>query len=256
MKPNEVPSIADSSDRHAHVQSLLAPYALSALELDERTLVDAHIGTCASCMDELGELLETSAVIGLSSIEAPPASVWNNISKAMRADEVQPVSAAPQAVATDLNEFREKKQTRMRSWRTAVVAAAAAVAVTVPITLSLVDPATPTLAAMAAKASKSEGSRVVAMVGTDKSTVGDVILEANGHGYARLNQLKPLPDGETYQLWSVVDGQAISVGVLGREPVTSVFMTDPHVQAVALTVEKTGGVISSKNQPIGAATFV
>ena len=38
-----------------------------------------------------------------------------------------------------------------------------------------------------------------------------------------------LPATSTYQLWSVVAGRAISVGVLGAHPATVAFSVDPAV---------------------------
>jgi anti-sigma-K factor RskA len=63
--------------------------------------------------------------------------------------------------------------------------------------------------------------------------------------------LPPLTEDSTYQLWGVVNGEAISLGVLGPQPSVSAFHVDSgvRVEAFAVTEERSGGVVSSENDP-------
>jgi uncharacterized protein (TIGR03083 family) len=44
---------------HEAIQSLLAPYALDAVDVDEVLEIEAHLDTCAECADALAELRDT-----------------------------------------------------------------------------------------------------------------------------------------------------------------------------------------------------
>lgn len=60
----------------------------------------------------------------------------------------------------------------------------------------------------------------------------------------------------TYQLWSLVDGRAISVELLGDHPATVASTVDPAVamSAYLLTIEPAGGVVvAPTSAPIGKA---
>ena len=69
---------------------------------------------------------------------------------------------------------------------------------------------------------------------------------------SRPANLPALPADRTYQLWGVVDDQAISLGVLGTNPDITAFQVDDanRVAAYAITDEAAGGVIASQNQPV------
>lgn len=243
---------------HDEIKSLLAPYALHALEEDDVRVVEAHLATCAQCGDELADLLETASMIALTEIEAPPLRLWGRIESGMRADEqVDPGQStknvtqgpAPRVISLDQERVR-----RRGSLRTAFVGAVAAAAVLVPITAFVVQPGTPSIAALANRAAKSSGARRLSLEAADKTNLGEVILDADGHGYFRSQSLAELPEGKTYQLWTIVDGTPVSVGVLGRSPKTSAFTADNRIQAVAVSVENASGAVSPST-PIGVASF-
>jgi anti-sigma-K factor RskA len=61
-----------------------------------------------------------------------------------------------------------------------------------------------------------------------------------------------LPTDRTYQLWGVIGGKTISLGLLGPDPSVVPFSVagDGSVQAFAITAEHAGGVVQSTNQPV------
>ncbi len=81
-----------------------------------------------------------------------------------------------------------------------------------------------------------------------------VVLTASGTGFVEVDQLKSLPSGKTYQLWGVIGGKTISLGLLGPDPAVVPFSVagDGSVQAFAITAEQAGGVVQSSNQPVVA----
>ena len=48
---------------HEAVQSLLAPYALDAVDVDEVLEIEAHLDTCPECVATLAELRETVVLL-------------------------------------------------------------------------------------------------------------------------------------------------------------------------------------------------
>ena len=53
--------------------SLLAPYALDALDQDERAAFEAHLDRCSDCQTELGGFVATAGRLGSADESAPPA---------------------------------------------------------------------------------------------------------------------------------------------------------------------------------------
>jgi anti-sigma-K factor RskA len=260
------------SASHDDIKSLLAPYALHALDDDEQLVVEAHLEGCPECADELADLLDTASMVTLTEVEAPPAQLWNRIETSMRADvPVQSMGEIGHAVTPPMTQrpnsgqvvdldaertLRQTRQNRRGHLRSALIGAVAAAVIVVPITASFVSPSTPSIAALAAKAASAKGSQRIELAGADKQRLGDVIIDANGNGYLRNENLAELPEGKTYQLWTIVDGAPVSAGLLGRSPKTSAFSADAKVQAVAVSIEDAAGASAPTATPVGVAAVV
>jgi anti-sigma factor RsiW len=87
-----------------------------------------------------------------------------------------------------------------------------------------------------------------------RSTDGEVFADAwmlpDGRGYVGRDNLPPLPSDRDYQLWAVIDGEKISVGLLGNDPDKSAFVASGPVGALAITEEEAGGVVLSLQEPL------
>ena len=94
---------------------------------------------------------------------------------------------------------------------------------------------------------------------TTRSTPATIVLTAAGTGFLvndSAGGLSPLPAGRTYQLWGVVGGRAISLGLLGPHPGIVPFSaagTAP-VTGFAVTDEVAGGVVRSANRPVAVGS--
>jgi anti-sigma-K factor RskA len=75
------------------------------------------------------------------------------------------------------------------------------------------------------------------------------VVLPNGRGYLMTSTLATLPSGETYQLWGVIRGTTISLGLLGPTPHLATFTAAgsarPH--SLGITVETAAGA----RQPSG-----
>jgi hypothetical protein len=245
---------------HEHIRSLLAPFALNALEEGDHQLVSAHIETCDACAAEVVDLLDTSSLLALGAHDAPPDNVWTKLQNAMTesttpAQSDLPQSDLPQPVI-DLTMERNKRRSGKRMAIRALTAAAAVLLIVVPVT-RMSRPGTPTIDQLAASAAKANGSRTLDLMSVDKTKqkLGSVVLAADGRGYITLTDLPKLSADETYQLWAIIDGKPISEGLLGPSPTIAAFNTSAKVAAIAISVEKSSGATAPTIGPIAVASL-
>jgi Anti-sigma-K factor rskA/Putative zinc-finger len=164
------------------------------------------------------------------------------------------------APVVDLAQRRAGRSQRGVSARvviTAFTSAAAAILIIGPIAQSLYKPKPPTVSSLAIAAAKTEGARTIEMVSSAGSVtrIGDVIVTKTGEGFIRVDDLPVLPDGKSYQLWTVVDGKPVSAGLLGARPSVAAFVISPNAQAVALSVEDEVGATQPTIGPIAVASL-
>ena len=255
---------------HAEMRELLGAYAVHALEDNEFESVTAHLDGCDRCRDEVDDLLDASASLGLSDLQPPSMDLWKRIAADVRAIPTaersegsgQPGAAAASAPTTRrliapviaMDAAREARRDRQSKWRIGAASAAAAIALAVPITSMMSGSPAPSLAALATQAAGEDGARLVALRGTDGTAFADVVVTRTGRGYLRHSVLPELPQGRTYQLWAVAGKEVVSAGVLGRHPDVSAFTVDTKFSALALTVEPETGSVVATTKPMASAT--
>jgi len=236
------------------LDSLLGAYALDALDAADRARVEVYLEHDAAARAEVDEMRETAASLALlpdTPLEAPP-EVWSRIHDAI-------ARAEPPA-----DELAARRSTR--AWWIAPLAVAAAIAIVVLAVqvaslnrqLDHAHQSRPdAIAAAFDHAMKVDGARTAGLRSTSGATLARVVLLPDGTGYLRGDDLRPLPDGRTYQLWALTGPAkapvAISAGVLGADPGAVGFRASGPVHGFALTEEHAGGVVQSRQQPIAAA---
>ena len=89
-------------------------------------------------------------------------------------------------------------------------------------------------------AANAPGSKTATLTGATDASV-KVVVDESGRGFVIPENLPALPDGSTYQLWSVVDGTPVSLGILGSDPNVTVVATGPDPSTMAITAEPAGG---------------
>jgi anti-sigma-K factor RskA len=233
---------------HETVEDLLGAYALDAVPEDERRLVEEHLAVCEACRREVMEHRETVAL--LSGGAAAPVGVWDRISAELE-------SSAP----ASLEARREARAPRrIGRWATGMVAAAAALAI-VALGVKVVEQdrrldrlaavsEDRALALAAQAALRDPGGRRVTLSSTDGSASVEAVLLPDGTGFLYRNDLRPLPPGQTYQLWALGEADPISAGVLGPEPGVVAFSVDPDITGLAITRELAGGVVAPTSDPL------
>jgi len=241
----------------------LALYALDALEADEKAEVEKALSTDAglwqlvdSYRAGLADLTETT--------NTAPDHVWDNIAAAIGFGETadsptlqavpSPESPAETlvggAAARPIDTGRLYPSPRQWMWQ---AAAAAAIFALVGFGVGRISsgPADPLLEA-AAMVQDQSGSVVVELVADGINA--EIVLSEEGEGYLVSDNLTALPASRTYQLWAVTEGGVTSAGVLGSDPGIVAFHTAKasEVQALVITEENAGGVVTSEGTVIAA----
>lgn len=246
---------------------LLGVYAVDALDIQEASGVEAHVKYCPRCSQEVDRHRETVALMATTGGPAPDG-VWDRIAGAISGDTA-PAAAllAPRLMATIRPPVR-----RRGGWRPPVCAgglAAAAVAAVIGIQTSRVDQLNRQVNQLTVAAQQAGGFRGMAAALVDPSArhytldstssagqpLGQLLVLPSGASYVVGSRLPPLSPASTYQLWSLIDGRAVSVGLLGDHPATVAFAIDPTVttNAYLITVEPAGGVVTPTTAPVAKA---
>ncbi len=186
------------------LHELAAAYALDALDTDERAAFEAHLATCASCPGEVAAFAETTAQLATIAATSAPESMRTNVLAAIG-------TTGSVAGATD---ELAKRRSRSRSRLQIMVASAAAAALAVGVTAGIAnrddtpDPAAEVLAAADVRITTLAGDTGVVQIAWSAA-----LDEVSVFG----NNVDPLADGQTFQLWFVFDdGSVNGAGLFGE----------------------------------------
>ena len=239
-----------SVDPH-ELDELLGAYALDALDADERRLVEEYLRVEPQARAEVREHQEVATFLAFSGASAPDG-LWDRISQSLDG----PAAPAPGPELAKVMPLapRRRVMTRVMPW----VAASAAAAVIAVIAVQVIDgdgtPSDPVAAAVD-RARNDRDSRVVTLVSEDGSATAEAVVDQDGHGYLLGSELPELSSDRTYQLWGVVNGSVISLGILGRSPEVESFSVEGDLTALVITDEVAGGVPVSE-QPAALAAEI
>lgn len=248
------------------IGELLGAYALDALDTDEHALVSAHLAGCPRCAAEVAQHRETIGLVAASGGNAPEG-VWERISQAID-DGTR--NASRQAPPLPSLRRTSRRTDRWRKPMAALAAAAAAAVIAlVGVQTVRVDHLDHQVRQLNAAARQAGGFQGAAAALVDPSarhlqltstragsrTVGELVLLPSGAAYLVGANLPSLAETSTYQLWSIVAGRAVSVGVLGAHPATVAFTVDPAAPSreFLVTVEPAGGVVAPTSAPVARA---
>ncbi len=263
---------------HREIQELLGVYALDAVDPDTAAMVERHLGACMRCAIEVAHHYEVAGLLANSGGESPP-QLWDAI--AGQLDGSVPPSWERLASRLETGEERHLPSDgkapvvplapeRPRRWVTAGAVAVAAAAAVVAIVLgarvnhldhqvnALQSPSLTAAEQAALAAPSTRKVELTAPAGTGSASGAVVVLTPSGTGFVEVRDLATLPVDRTYQLWGVVGGQTISLGLLGPHPTIVPFSVAGHepVRAFAITDEHSGGVVQSAQQPVVAGQVV
>lgn len=251
---------------HEEASLLLASFALDAVEPDEYQRIEDHLATCPRCRAELDAHREVAAALG-NSVEPLPEGLWSSISD--RLPEHQDEGPPPMPLL--LLDRGRSRSDRLHPDRgrliTAALVAAAAVVVAAVLGVNLVRADNQvahlqgaigeTAHTAVVAAFDTPGHRVVNLVSADHARLAQFVLVPDGQGYLVSSGLPALASDRTYQLWGIMGGRTISLGLMGQSPDQVTFtLAGVHRSArLAVTVEPSGGSVTPSS-PIVASGVV
>jgi anti-sigma-K factor RskA len=154
----------------------------------------------------------------------------------------------------DFDSARRPRVQRMRSLILTVSLAAAAAIVVLGLNLASTDGHVTNLEnALAgnghngvASALATPGHTVVTLSDSNHKALASFVLLPDGRGYLVHSNMPDLPTSETYQLWSIVKGSPVSIGVMGPSPraVAFTYVSSTGPSKLAVTIEPSGGSLA------------
>lgn len=250
---------------HHDIEELLGAYALDAVDAEEAQLVEAHLVDCPRCRAEVAAHREVAALLTTGATAPVPDGLWDKIAADL-GDTPPPV---PIEVAFGHHQAK-RSAARPRPVRVLAGLAAAAVLLVVALMAGvLVDQRAQIdgLEREVAGASRQDsvvalledpGTQVVSLQGEDGGAEARAVVGADGDSLLLAAGLPDLPEGRTYQLWGLPDGEGsvVSLGVLGAAPDQSSFYVEGAVATLAITDEPGGGSTQPSAEPLVAGALV
>jgi anti-sigma-K factor RskA len=259
---------------HDEASDLLAVFALDAVDSDEHEQIEAHLAECPRCRAELDAHRDVAAALG-NSVEPLPEGLWSSIASRLppRPDEEPPPMPTllrsvpePEDEVRPSHVFKAPRTPRRRTARGRLISvgsfavAAAAVAAVLGVNLvhdnSQISNLQHSSAASAVAALSVPGHKVVDVESAAHVELARFVVLRSGQGYLLKSNLPTLSSGKTYQLWGVINGRAISLGLLGQTPHGAAFSLagSPRPSKIGITVEPAGGSVVPTGTMLAAGT--
>ncbi|MEB8339916.1 anti-sigma factor [Streptomyces endophyticus] len=225
-------------------RSLVAPYALDALEPREGARFERHLKRCDACADEVRALTESSVRLACSASVAPPTELRERVLTAVRLTEQVTVEPRPRTAP------------RARGLLIPLGVATGAGALTVAALFAVqLERTSDRLDAQ--RAAAREVARVLAA--PDASAVradglNVVASPERGSAVITVTGLRAPPRGKAHQLWLMEpSAPPRSLGVLpdggSDTPVVATGLT-PDASSLAVTTEPNGGSARPTGAPL------
>ncbi len=242
----------DSDFMDADIHELAAPYALDALDEDDRVLFERHLPDCARCATEVTSFRQTAAAMAYAVETAPPPELRARLLDAARTErrhERSNVVSFP----------------RWLRFRVPALGAVAAVAAVAALALGIWNLSlTGTLdEERSASAATEQALALVADTSAERISLegaeGSLVVARDGAAALVVCQLGTAPSGKTFEAWVIDGGGPHRAGEFeggGHCGAHALTETVPRGATVAVTIEPDGGVDSPTGEPILASESV
>ena len=251
---------------HLEANELLAALSLDAVDEREREEIEAHVSECPKCRSELDGYMDVATALG-NSVEPIPEGLWNSISShiydADDGSEPSP-SIVTGIVPIEVAAFR-RRRARISTKPLLATMGTVAAAIIVVLAVSLSDASSHVsnlqrqLASsnyIVTAALSTPGHTLVDLKSSSKQDVAQFVLLPDGRGYLVSSELPALSSDRTYQLWGLINGTPISIGLMGANPSKVTFtVSGAKPSVLGVTVEPSGGSPTPTNAMVASGTF-
>ncbi|MFG2454899.1 anti-sigma factor domain-containing protein [Streptomyces sp. NPDC048512] len=240
------------------LHSLAAPYALDALETDERRRFERHLRSCERCADEVRALTEDAVRLAWSTAAAPPAALRERVLYAVRTTPQEPAPRERTAHARTVEPPARARSPRFRPLLAPLATATAAAALVVA-SLFAVQTARTQESLDQQRAQAREIAHVLAA--PDARATGERDARGRGIGVVASaterravvtpSGLGTPSGGRVHQLWLMrPEGKPRSLGLFDGDTPLIADGLNPDATSLAVTVEPHGGSAQPTSQPI------
>ncbi|MGW5772237.1 anti-sigma factor [Streptomyces longwoodensis] len=250
--------------RREDLHSLAAPYALDALEPDERRRFERHLRACERCAAEVRALSEDAVRLAWSTAAPPPAALRDRVLAAVRVTPQEP--AAPvreRAPQLPPHVWGTQPPPRARAARSRplfvpfATATAAAALVVASLFAVQADRTRDDLDAAQARAREiahvlaAPDARATAGRDAQGRGIGVIASASEGRAVVTLSGYGALPGGKVHQLWLMRPAAPPrSLGLFeGDTPLVATGL-DTSATSLAVTIEPDGGSPQPTSQPV------
>jgi anti-sigma-K factor RskA len=226
--------------RCEEVEELAGAYALHALPPDELAEVEAHLAGCER-HPELAELLLAASTLAVNAPELePPPELKSRLMAAIHAETAPTVTAPEPSAGGGLMGWLRRALSGPRLG----YGLAAAMAVVL-------------IAAIFVTMSGDGGDEETLIRGFSQGEVSGTVTYIPDEQTAlmQVEGLEPAPEGQTYQVWAITDGQPASIGFIevpedgpASSEMSGIQLEDG--QTVAVTLEPAGGSPQPTTEPL------
>lgn len=227
------------------IHSLLAPYALNALDPDERARFEAHIAQCDDCGVELPGLLSTAGRMGAAAEQRAPDELRDRLMATVaRTPQERPVVTA---MATHSRVRRALPRMLVAASMLVALAGVGGFAIERNNSSNLQAQQTAMSEVLTSSDAQMQnmtikGVGAVRLVDS-KSADGAVLLT---------NGIRQISD-KTYQLWTIESGKARSQGLIKAGSGVYLVKNLGSADSIAITVEPAGGSKQPTTTPVMTA---
>jgi hypothetical protein len=217
---------------HNEAFELLAPLSLHALDADVMVQMDAHVANCPRCRAEIDGLREVAAAMG-NTVEPLPDGLWPRIASRLSERPNVVHRDAPQLLRSEVDGFpipihaaKLIVSRRAKAMYGGILAAAAASILALGFgfanannhVLQLQGALNVANSGRAQLALSAPGHRIITLRTPQHLPIAEFVMLPDGRGYLVSSALPSLRSTMTYQLWGIVKGSPVSIGVMGGTP--------------------------------------
>jgi hypothetical protein len=255
---------------HDEASELLAVAALHAVDAETLAAIEEHAATCPRCQSELDSYRAVAAALG-NSVEELPEGLWTNISSQLWERKGDAAAMPPLLIGDTPAEIvaigsATRSSRRTRSVLSGVAFAAAAAIVALAIGLNSAQNHVTNLQGALAKASRTAVQKALAapdhqivdLTSASHQPLAEFVMLPDGTGYLVNAKMPALTPNDTYQLWAIVNGSPVSIGIMGSKPghVTFTMASSPAPSELAVTVQQAGGSLTPAKKFVASGPVI
>ncbi|MFC4505433.1 MULTISPECIES: anti-sigma factor [Streptomyces] len=254
------------------LHSLAAPYALDALEPDERRRFEKHLRKCDRCAAEVRALAEDAVRLAWSQAAPPPAAMRDRVLAAVRATPQEPGRAPVREHAPQLpphvwgtqpppgrSHAPRARRPVFAPFATITAAAALVVAALFGVQANRTQDQLNAERAQSrdiAHVLAAPDARATNGTDTEGRGIGVIASASEGEAIVTLTGYGNPPGGQVHQLWLMrPDTQPRSLGLFSGDTPLVATGLDKTATSLAVTVEPDGGSAQPTTQPVVQLTL-